>query len=89
MVSSRATALLRLSLGDNSAMVIVVDPGGDKHAYQNGQYIDVGDGHLFIRDSVQGSAIGVFAPGKWQSAHVDSAPVRNAGVGGLRPRLGQ
>jgi hypothetical protein len=70
-------------------MVIVVDPRGDKHAYQTGQYIDVNDGHLFIRDSVQGSAVGIFAPGKWQSAHVDSAPVRNAGVSGLRPRLGQ
>ena len=71
-------------------MVIVVDPGGDKHAYQTGRYIEVTDGHLIIRDGVGGTAIGIFAPNKWQSAHIDSVPARNAGsVTGTRPRLGQ
>lgn len=71
-------------------MVIVVDPGGDKHAYQIGRYIEVTDGHLIIRDAVGGTTIGIFAPGKWQSAHIDAAPARNAGtVTGIRPRLGQ
>lgn len=71
-------------------MVIVVDPGGDKHAYQIGRYIEVTDGHLIIRDAVGGTAIGIFAPGKWQSAHTDAVPARNAGtVSGIRPRLGQ
>ncbi len=70
-------------------MVIVVDPGGDKHAYQTGRYIEVTDGHLVIRDAEQGAAIGIFAPGKWQSAHIDTVPARNAGSAGIRPRLGQ
>jgi hypothetical protein len=71
-------------------MVIVVDPGGDKHAYQIGRYIEVTDGHLIIRDAVGGTAIGIFGPGKWQSAHIDAVPARNAGtVSGIRPRLGQ
>jgi hypothetical protein len=70
-------------------MVIVVDPGGDKHAYQTGRYIEVTDGHLIIRDSVGGTAIGIFAPGTWQSAHIDAVPARNAGTSGIRPRLGQ
>ena len=38
-------------------MVIVVDPGGDKHAYQIGRYIEVTDGHLIIRDSIGGTTI--------------------------------
>ena len=71
-------------------MVIVVDPGGDKHAYQTGRYIEVTDGHLIIRDGQGGTTIGIFAPGKWQSAHIDAIPARNAGtVSGIRPRLGQ
>jgi hypothetical protein len=71
-------------------MVIVVDPGGDKHAYQVGRYIEVSEGHLIIRDAMGGTAIGIFAPGKWQSAHIDGVPARNAGgTTGIRPRLGQ
>jgi hypothetical protein len=71
-------------------MVIVVDPGGDKHAYQTGRHMEVTDGHLIIRDAAAGTVIGIFAPGKWQSAHIDVVPPRNAGsVSGIRPRLGQ
>ena len=71
-------------------MVIVVDPGGDKHQYQTGRYIEVVEGHLIIRDSIGGTTIGIFAPNKWQSAHIDAVPARNAGTpqGGIRPRLG-
>jgi hypothetical protein len=72
-------------------MVIVVDPAGEKHQYQGGRYIEVIDGHLLIRDRAQGETIGIFAPGKWHSAHVDAVPARNGGVvgGGIRNRLGQ
>ena len=71
-------------------MVIVVDPGGDKHQYQIGRYIEVTDGHLIIRDGPGGTTIGIFAPGKWQSAHIDAIPGRNAvATSGIRPRLGQ
>jgi hypothetical protein len=71
-------------------MVIVVDPGGDKHQYQIGRYIEVVEGHLIIRDAIGGTTIGIFAPNKWQSAHIDAVPARNAGTvpGGIRPRLG-
>ena len=71
-------------------MVIVVDPGGDKHQYQGGRYVEVVEGHLIIRDAIGGATIGIFAPNKWQSAHIDAVPARNAGTvtGGIRPRLG-
>src|ERR1035437_9790335 len=70
-------------------MVIVVDPGGDKHAYQTGRHMEVTDGHLIIRDAAAGTVIGIFAPGKWQSAHIDVVPAPQAGgAGGMRPGRG-
>jgi hypothetical protein len=73
------------------SMVIVIDPAGEKHQYQGGRHIEVVEGHLHIRDRAQGETIGIFAPGKWHSAHVDAVPGRNGAVagGGIRTRLGQ
>jgi hypothetical protein len=74
-------------------MVIVIDPAGEKHQYQGGRHIEVSEGHLVVKDRAQGDAIGIFAPGKWISAHVDAVPARPAGVAGggqgIRTRLGQ
>jgi hypothetical protein len=72
-------------------MVIVIDLAGDKQQYQGARHIEVADGHLIIRDRIDGDAIGIFAPGKWHSAHVDAIPARPGSVvgGGIRTRLGQ
>ncbi len=74
-------------------MVIVIDQAGDKHQYQTGRHIEVNDGHLVIRDRADGEAIGIFAPNRWHSAHVDALPGRPAGGAGggagIRTRLGQ
>ena len=66
-------------------------PPARKHQYQGGRHIEVVEGHLHIRDRAQGETIGIFAPGKWHSAHVDAVPGRNGAVagGGIRTRLGQ
>ena len=43
--------------------------------YEDGHAFYVNDGHLFVTDASNSSVLGVYAPGKWVSAHEEDASV--------------